>query len=62
VKLDTERLRNEVFARLDDADYEWFKQYAASQELSLSVLMRRMIQQAQQEERAQKGQGNGQDS
>jgi hypothetical protein len=60
VKLDTERLRNEVFARLDDGTYAWFRQYAEAQELSISVLLRRMIQQVQQDALQQKGQGNGQ--
>jgi hypothetical protein len=57
--LKANRLRNEIFARLDDQDYAWFKQYAEAQELSLSVLLRRMIQQVQQEELQRKGQENG---
>jgi hypothetical protein len=54
-------LRNEIFARLDDQLYDWLKEAAARQELALSVLLRRMIQQAADQDRQQKGQTDGQD-
>jgi hypothetical protein len=58
-RLPTGNLRNEIFIRLADSDFDWLRQAAEDKELPVSTLARRIIRQAAQQDREQKGQGNG---